>query len=67
MQNFRTLGQALLGEKNVIRKKRKKKKNNPKNSGHYIPLQRLRAAHTLAYKRRGKIHPVPIERKKMNL
>ena len=32
MQNFRTLGQPLLGEKYVT-----KKKNNPKISGHYIP------------------------------
>ena len=26
---------------------KKKKKNNPKNSGHFVPQQRLRAAHAL--------------------
>ena len=45
MQSFRTLGQPLLGEKDVARKERKK--NNPKNSGNYVPLQHPRAAHTL--------------------
>ena len=46
MQNFITLGQPLLGEKYVAQKERRKK-NNPKNSGHFVPLQRLRAAHAL--------------------
>ena len=40
MQNFRTLGQPLLGEK-------KRKEKNEKNRGHYVPLQRPRAAHAL--------------------
>ena len=47
MQNFITLGQPLLGEKYVAQKKERKKKNNPKNSGHFVPQQRLRAAHAL--------------------
>jgi hypothetical protein len=33
-----------LGEKHGSQKR---KKNNPKNSGHFVPQQRLRAAHTL--------------------
>jgi hypothetical protein len=54
MQNFISLGQALLGEKYVTEKKRnkesrgkKKKKNNNKYSGHFVPQQRPRAAHAL--------------------
>ena len=46
MQNFITLGQPLLGEKYVAQKE-EKKKNNPKNSGHFVPQQRQRAAHAL--------------------
>ena len=45
MQNFISLGQPLLGEKYVAEKK--EKKNNHKNSGHFVPLQRLRAVHAL--------------------
>ena len=37
MQNLRTLGHPILGEKYVTRKE--ETKNNPKNSGHYVPLQ----------------------------
>ena len=44
MQYFITLGQPLLGEKYVAQKE---KKIIPKNSGHFVPQQRLRAAHTL--------------------
>ena len=47
VQNFITLGQPLLGEKYVTQKEKKRKKNNPKNSGHYVPLNRPRAAHAL--------------------
>ena len=40
MQSFRTLGQPRLGEKYVTSKKeRRKKTNNPKNIGHFVPLQ----------------------------
>ena len=46
MQNFITLGQPFLGEKYVTQKE-EEKKNNPKNSGHYIPLRRPRAAHAI--------------------
>ena len=51
MQNFITLGEPLLGEKYVAwkRKKERRKKNNPKNSGHFVPLQRPRAAHALLF------------------
>ena len=42
MQNFKTLGQPLLGEKYVAQKK---EKNNPKNSGHFVP-QRTHSART---------------------
>ena len=43
-----TLAEPLLGEKYVAQKRRKeRKKNNPKNSGHIVPQQRLRAAHAL--------------------
>ena len=44
MQNFITLGQPLLGEKYVEEKEIRKRK---KNNGHFIPLQRLSAAHAL--------------------
>ena len=47
MLNLITLGQPLLGEKYVAEKKEERKKNNHKNSGHFVPLQRLRAAHAL--------------------
>ena len=49
MQNFITLGQPLPGEKYVAekRKERRRKNNNTKYSGHFVPLQHLRAAHTL--------------------
>ena len=48
MQNFITLGQPLMGEKYLARKEEKKeKKNNPKNSGNFVPLQRLRAVQAL--------------------
>ena len=48
MQNFITPGQTLLGEKYVAEKEEKKRKeNNPKNSGHFVPQQHLRAAHAL--------------------
>ena len=43
MQNFITLeqpGRKVCGTE-------ERKKNNPKNSGHLVPQQRLRAAHTL--------------------
>ena len=46
MQNFKTLARPLFGEKYVAEKS-KEKENNHKNSGHFVPLQRLRAAHTL--------------------
>ena len=46
MQNFIALGQPILGEKYVAEKE-KDKKNNHKNSGHFVPLQRLRATHAL--------------------
>ena len=45
MQNFKTLAQPLLGEKYVAQKE--EKKNNPKNSGHFVPQQRLWAAHAI--------------------
>ena len=52
VQNFITLRQPLLGEKYVACKERKvEKKNNPKNSGHFVTLQRLRAAQTLRSKK----------------
>ena len=38
MQNLRTLGQPLLGEKYFAEKR---KKNNHQNSGHFVQLQRL--------------------------
>ena len=54
------LGQLLLGEKKEKKERKKEKKekkekemkneeeeNNPKNSGHYVPLQRPRAVHAL--------------------
>jgi hypothetical protein len=44
MKNFITLGQPLSGRKVCGTEK---KKNNPKNSGHFVPLQRLRAVHAL--------------------
>ena len=48
MQNFITLGQPLSGRKVCgTEEERRKKKNNPKNSGHFVPLQRIRAAHAL--------------------
>ena len=40
--NFITLGQPLMGEKFVTWKE--EKKNIPPKSGHYVPLQRPRAA-----------------------
>ena len=40
------LGQAFMGEKYVTQKERKKK-NNPKNIGHFVPLQSPRAMNTL--------------------
>jgi hypothetical protein len=41
MQNFITLGQHLLGEKYVAwKRKKEKRKNNPKNSGHFVPLHK---------------------------
>ena len=46
MENFIILGQLFTGEKYVAEKERNKK-NNPKNSGHFVPQQRLRAAHAL--------------------
>ena len=46
MQSFITLGQPLLGEK-YVEQKTVGKNNNHKNSGHFVPLQCLRAAHTL--------------------
>ena len=36
MQNFKTLGQPLLGEKYVAQKRRRKEENNPKNRGHFV-------------------------------
>jgi hypothetical protein len=52
MQNFITLGQPLLGEKNVVQKKEGKKKerktnNTPQNSEHFVPQKLLRAAQAL--------------------
>ena len=34
-------------EKSMWPGRKKRKKNNPKNSGHFVPLQRPRAAHAL--------------------
>jgi hypothetical protein len=45
VQNFKTLGQPLLGENYVAEKK--KEQNNTKYSGHFVPHQRPKAAHTL--------------------
>ena len=48
MQNFITIGQPLLGEKYVAEKIQKAMiAQNHKNSGHFVRLQRLRAAHAL--------------------
>jgi hypothetical protein len=49
VQNFKTLGQPLLGEKNVAQKERRKE-NNHKNSGHFVPLQRISACTPLGPK-----------------
>ena len=57
MQNFITLGQPLLGEKYVAQKK-ERKKNNPKNSGHFVPQQRLRAAHALGSDQLSTVKPL---------
>ena len=46
MQNFITLGLPLLREK-FVAQKRKEEKNNLKNSGQFVPQQRLWAAHAL--------------------
>ena len=55
MQNFRTLGKSVLGEKYVTQKE---KKNNPKNSGHYVALRHPRAAHALRSDQCSCIHLV---------
>jgi hypothetical protein len=43
-QNPRT---TPSGRKVCGTERKEEKKNNPKNSGHFVPLQRLRAAHAL--------------------
>ena len=46
-------------------RKKKRKKNNPKNSGHFVPQQRLRAAHALCsdqYALKGNIVEQKIQR-----
>ena len=40
-------GRSINAEKERKKGKKEKKKNNPKNSGHFVPQQRLRAAHAL--------------------
>ena len=37
------------------RRKKRRRKNNPKNSGHFVPLQRPRAAHALRADQKIKI------------